>query len=133
MRTCKDILAFYDQVEFFVDAVSGYGADFALFPEFFNTPLIEPYNHMPTTEAMRELANMTAEIQQHIQQLAVSYNVNIIAGTMPVVEDDGRLYNVSLLCQRNGQTEERTEERRVGKECVGTCRYRGWRKQRKNT
>ncbi|MGV3763580.1 GNAT family N-acetyltransferase [Parapedobacter sp.] len=105
MRTFKDVQAFYDQVEFFVDAVSGYGADFALFPEFFNTPLMEPYNHMPTTEAMRELANMTAEIQQRIQQLAVSYNVNIIAGTMPVTEEDGRLYNVSWLCQRNGKTE----------------------------
>lgn len=106
MRTFRDIEAFFEQVEFFVDAVSGYGADFALFPEFFNTPLMEPYNHLPTTEAMRELANLTEQTQQKIQQLSVSYNVNIIAGSMPYVDAENRLYNVSYLCQRNGKTEE---------------------------
>src|SRR5690606_38683065 len=79
MRTFRDMQAFYEQVEFFVDAVSGYGADFALLPEFFNTPLMEPFNHLPTTEAMRELAHLTEETKQKIQQLAVSYNVNNVS------------------------------------------------------
>ena len=57
---------------------------------------MEPYNHLSAMEAMHELVGLTADIQQHIQQLAVavSYNVNIIAGAMPVVEEDGKLYNV---------------------------------------
>lgn len=106
MRTFVNVDAFYEQVEFFVDVVSGYGADFALFPEFFNTPLMEPYNHLPTTEAMRELASLTAATKEKIQQLAVSYNVNIISGSMPFLEADNKLYNVSYLCHRSGKTDE---------------------------
>jgi predicted amidohydrolase len=29
----------FEQAEFFIDAVSGYECDFALFPEFFTAPL----------------------------------------------------------------------------------------------
>ena len=105
MRTFNDIEAFYDQVEFFVDAVSGYNADFAVFPEFFNTPLMGPFNHLPEREAMQKLAELTIEIRNRIQEFAVSYNVNIIAGSMPIVEN-GKLYNVSYLCHRNGSFDE---------------------------
>lgn len=106
MRAFSDIEAFYDQVEFFVDVVSGYSADFAVFPEFFNTPLMGPYNHLPETEAMRALAELTVEIRERIQKLAVTYNVNIISGSMPIVDDDNKLYNTSYLCHRNGSFDE---------------------------
>lgn len=106
MRLFDSIDAFYDQVEFFVDAVSGYGADFAVFPEFFNTPLMSAYNDLPEIEAMRKLADYTETIKDRIQELAVSYNVNIVAGTLPLVDDDNRLFNVSYLCHRNGKTDE---------------------------
>lgn len=101
MRLFKDIEEFYDQVEFFVDSVSDYGTDFIMFPEFFNTPLMSPYNDMPERAAMEKLAEMTNDIVARIQEFAVSYNVNIIAGTMPVV-DRGKLYNATYLCHRNG-------------------------------
>ncbi|MGK6351729.1 GNAT family N-acetyltransferase [Parapedobacter sp. DT-150] len=106
MRSFPNVQAFYEQVEFFVDVVSGYGADFALFPEFFNTPLMEPNNDLPAIEAMRELAKLTEETKQKIQSFAVSYNVNIIAGSMPFVGYGNKLYNVSYLCHRNGKTDE---------------------------
>ncbi|MEQ7801734.1 bifunctional GNAT family N-acetyltransferase/carbon-nitrogen hydrolase family protein [Pedobacter sp. ASV1-7] len=105
MRLFPDIEAFYEQVEFFVDAVSGYGSDFIMFPEFFNTPLLHPYNHLPEMEAMRKLAERTAEIVERIQQYALSYNVNIISGTMPIVENN-KLYNATYLCHRSGKTDE---------------------------
>ncbi len=105
MRVFNNIDAFYEQVEFFVDAVSGYQSDFIVFPEFFNTPLLQPYNHLPEKEAMEKLADFTAEIVEKIQQFAVSYNVNIISGSMPVI-DDGKLYNATYLCHRNGLTED---------------------------
>lgn len=105
MRAFNDIEAFYDQVEFFVDAVSGYNADFAVFPEFFNTPLMGPFNHLPEREAMQKLSELTDEIRERIQQLAVSYNVNIISGSMPLTDND-KLYNVSYLCHRNGSYDE---------------------------
>lgn len=105
MRLFPDIEAFYEQVEFFVDAVSGYGSDFIMFPEFFNTPLLHPYNHLPEMEAMRRLAEQTAEIVERIQQYALSYNVNIISGSMPIVENN-KLYNATYLCHRSGKTDE---------------------------
>lgn len=105
MRLFNDLDAFYEQVEFFVDAVSGYQSDFIMFPEFFNTPLLQPYNHLPEQEAMKKLADKTEEIIQRLQEYAVSYNVNIIAGSMPVKEN-GKLYNATYLCHRNGLTED---------------------------
>jgi len=105
MRLFPDIEAFYEQVEFFVDAVSGYKSDFIMFPEFFNTPLLQPYNHLPEMEAMRKLADQTAEIVERIQSYALSYNVNIISGSMPVIENN-KLYNVTYLCHRSGKTDE---------------------------
>lgn len=105
MRLFDNIEAFYDQIEFFVDTVSDYGADFALFPEFFNTPLMSPYNDLPERLAMKKLAAHTKEIIEKIQQLAVSYNVNIISGSMPLFEGT-KLYNVSYLCHRNGKLDE---------------------------
>ncbi|WP_316815027.1 bifunctional GNAT family N-acetyltransferase/carbon-nitrogen hydrolase family protein [Pedobacter nyackensis] len=105
MRLFPDIEAFYEQVEFFVDAVSGYKSDFIVFPEFFNTPLLHPYNHLPEMEAMRKLAEQTAEIVERIQQYALSYNVNIISGSMPILENN-KLYNATYLCHRSGKTDE---------------------------
>jgi len=105
MRLFNDLEAFYEQVEFFVDAVSGYKSDFIMFPEFFNTPLLQPYNHLPEQEAMKKLADKTEEIVQKLQEYAVSYNVNIIAGSMPIKEK-GKLYNATYLCHRNGLTED---------------------------
>ncbi|MFZ4860642.1 GNAT family N-acetyltransferase [Sphingobacterium sp. Mn56C] len=102
MRLFNDIEGFYDQVEFFVDAVSDYGSDFILFPEFFNTPLMRSYNELPERLAMEKLAEYTHNIVAKIQEFAVSYNVNIIAGSMPLYEK-GKLYNASYLCHRNGK------------------------------
>jgi hypothetical protein len=50
------------QAEFFVDSVSGYRSDFALFPEFFNAPLMAENNHLTESEAIRELAKHTSAI-----------------------------------------------------------------------
>lgn len=105
MRLFPDMNTFYEQVEFFVDAVSGYKSDFIMFPEFFNTPLLQPYNHLPEMEAMRMLAEKTEEIVAKIQEYALSYNVNIISGSMPIVENN-KMYNATYLCHRSGKTEE---------------------------
>ncbi|WP_207429381.1 carbon-nitrogen hydrolase family protein [Pedobacter sp. SYSU D00535] len=105
MRLFPDMETFYEQVEFFVDAVSGYKSDFLLFPELFNTPLLQPYNHLPEMEAMRKLAELTEEIVLKLHEYAVSYNVNIITGSMPIL-DNGKLYNATYLCHRTGKTDE---------------------------
>ena len=105
MRPYKNLDDLMTQVEFFVDAISGYRSDFALFPEFFNAPLMAEYNDLSTSEAIRELAKHTATIAQKFSELAVSYNINIITGSMPLVRD-GLLFNVGYLCKRDGTTEQ---------------------------
>lgn len=104
MRPYRDVDEMMQQVEFFVDALSGYRSDFALFPEFFNAPLMAKYNHLSEPQAIRELANFTAEIVQRFSELAISYNINIISGSMPEI-NEGKLYNVGYLCRRDGSTE----------------------------
>lgn len=105
MRLYGDVKGLFENVEFFVDAVSGYKCDFALFPELFNGPLLAQFNHLNEADAMRALAQFTPEIKDRFVQLAIAYNVNIITGSMPSMID-GKLYNVGYLCHRNGKTEQ---------------------------
>lgn len=104
MRTYRDVADLMHQAEFFVDALSGYQSDFALFPELFNAPLMAPYNDRSMADAIRELAGFTEELTNEFSRLAVAYNINIITGSMPELVD-GRLYNVGYLCRRDGSRE----------------------------
>jgi predicted amidohydrolase len=104
MRLYKDLEELMQQAAYFVDAVSAYRSDFALFPEFFNAPLMADNNHLPESEAIRELAKYTPEIVQKFSELAISYNINIITGSMPEIKNK-LLYNVGYICRRDGTTE----------------------------
>lgn len=101
MRPYKNLEELMQQAEYFVDAVSGYRSDFALFPEFFNAPLMAENNHLSESEAIRELAKHTENIVHRFSELSISYNINIITGSMPEMKD-GSLYNVGYLCRRDG-------------------------------
>ena len=101
MRSYRDLDELFSQIEFFIDAVSNYKSDFALLPELFNGPLMAAFNDLNEAEAMRKLAEYTPEIKERFLQLAIRYNVNIITGSLPSIEDN-RLKNVGFLCHRNG-------------------------------
>ena len=102
MRPYKDVDDLFEQVEFFVDSVSDYKSDFVLFPEYFNAPLMAKFNDMGEAQAVRGLAQYTEQIRDRFVELAISYNINIITGSMPYVKEDGGLYNVGFLCRRDG-------------------------------
>lgn len=104
MRPYKDLEELLQQAEYFIDAVSGYRSDFALFPEFFNAPLMATNNHLSESDAIRELAKHTEEIVKKFSEYAISYNINIISGSMPELID-GKLYNVGYVCKRDGTLE----------------------------
>lgn len=101
MREMKSVEDLLQQVEYFIDALSDYRCDVALFPEFFNAPLmgLEPQDN--SIDAVRLLASYTDRILDAMSKLAVSYNINVAAGSMPVIEDN-KLYNVAYFCHRNG-------------------------------
>lgn len=101
MRLFDSFEDFIQQVEFFVDAVAGYNADLILFPELFNVPLIARYDQEDPAEAMRSLAEHTEPLRDALIEMAMSYNINIVSGSVPEYRD-GRLYNVCFLCRRDG-------------------------------
>lgn len=105
MRHFPDFDKFCEAAEYFIDAVSDYQSDFVLFPELFNAPLMAPYNHLSNADAIRQLALFTEPLKNRFSEMAISYNVNIITGSMPEILPDGRLQNVGFLCRRDGTTE----------------------------
>ncbi len=102
MRSAGSFEELTKQIEFFVDAVSSYQADFILFPEFFSAPLMamQPRDVTPA-DAIRALAEHSEGLRDALLDLALSYNVNIIAGSMPFYRD-GHLRNAAWLCRRDG-------------------------------
>jgi predicted amidohydrolase/GNAT superfamily N-acetyltransferase len=101
MRPYKDINEMFSQVEYFIDSVSAYKSDFAVLPELFNGPLLAGFNHLSEAEAMRQLAQYTPEMRDRFKELAIRYNVNIVTGSFPSIEDN-HLKNIGYLCHRNG-------------------------------
>lgn len=103
MRQYKGLDELFEQVEFFIDSVSAYNSDFVLFPEYFNAPLLAEFNHLHEADAIRAVSEYTEEIRDRFVKLAISYNINIITGSMPYKNrSTGKLYNVGFLCHRDG-------------------------------
>ena len=101
MRSFTSVDEFLHQADFFIDTVAGYNADLVLFPELLNAPLLTNFNQENPAEAMRSLAEYTEEIRAAFVNMAISYNTNIVAGSVPQLNGD-QLYNVSFLCRRDG-------------------------------
>ncbi|MBU1056206.1 MAG: bifunctional GNAT family N-acetyltransferase/carbon-nitrogen hydrolase family protein [Proteobacteria bacterium] len=104
MRPFNDLDEFLQQAEFFVDAVAGYNSDLVLFPELMNAPLLTNFNQENPAEAMRSLAEYTDDIRAAFVNMAITYNINIVAGSVPQLKNEF-LYNVSFLCRRDGTWE----------------------------
>lgn len=105
MRAARSVEDLLGQVEFFVDSLSDYYCDFVVLPEFFSAPLMGLKPDLSSVEAVRFLAGFTEELRAAISDMAVSYNINIVAGSMPL-EDDEQLYNTAFMCHRDGTVEE---------------------------
>lgn len=102
MRRFDSFEDFMQQVEFFVDTVSDYKSDIVLFPELFNAPLIHACEGRNPAESMRQLATYSEPMRAALVAMALKYNINIVSGSVPVVGEDGKLYNVCYLCRRDG-------------------------------
>ena len=105
MRNFDSFEDFLQQVEFFVDTQAGYNTDLMLFPELFNVPLISKFDQKDPPEAMRSLAGYTGDLRKNLVEMAVAYNINIVAGSVPELRNN-RLFNVSFLCRRDGTWEQ---------------------------
>jgi len=101
MRLSDSFDTWLKQVEYFVDSLAEYEADFVLFPEFFNAPLMGMGDQDNQFEAIRFLATFAERSVEALSHLAVTYNINIIAGSIPEM-DGSTLYNNAYLCRRDG-------------------------------
>jgi len=107
LRAVNSFEEFAHQVEYFVDVVADYKADFAVFPELFTLQLLSIENaQIPAAEAIGKLTEYTARFKEMMSRLAVSYNVNIIGGSHPTREADGEVYNISYVFLRDGSIHE---------------------------
>lgn len=101
MRAIKNFKEFEKHIEFFVDTSSDYKSDFVVFPEMLTMQLLSFLPPKGPSEAIRELSKFTPQYEALFTRLAIKYNINIIAGSHFVVEDEN-LYNVSYLFRRDG-------------------------------
>ena len=62
------------------------------------------FNHCEEAQAIRQLAGFTQDIVKKFAEFSISYNINIITGSMPELVND-KLYNVGYLCKRDGSIE----------------------------
>ena len=101
MRAVKSFEEFAQQCEFFLDVASDYHSDFVLFPELFTTQLLSCVEATRPGLAARRLAEFTPQYLEFFTEMAVKYNLNVIAGSQFVVEE-GALYNIAYLFKRDG-------------------------------
>ena len=102
-RAVRSFEDFAHNVEYFVDVVADYKADFAVFPELFTLQLLSIENQkIPAAKAIAELDRHTQPLKELLSRLAVSYNINIIGGSHPTRAEDGRILNVCYVCLRDG-------------------------------
>jgi len=102
-RRVKSFEEFAHQVEYFVDVVADYKADFAVFPELFTLQLLSIENEqIPASEAIAHLTRYTEPLKELLTRLAVSYNINIIGGSHPTREENGDILNICYICLRDG-------------------------------
>lgn len=103
MRPAATFDVFRTHLKYYIEVVAAYQCDFVVLPEYFNASLMSQfYPHAKSdAEAVRSLAGYTERIRSYISDLAVQYNINIVAGSLPEYRDH-TLRNVSFLCRRDG-------------------------------
>lgn len=82
-----------------------YGCDLVVLPELFSLPVLAMHRSPSSREAMCELATRTPLIVDHCEQLARTHRINIVCGSLPLLEDN-QLFNVAFFCHRNGSPPE---------------------------
>lgn len=102
MRMINSFDDFARDCEYFVDVASDYRCDIVLFPEMITMQLLSFLPNKSPGTAVRQLDQFTPQYEDLFSKLAIKYNINIIAGSHFVIENDD-LYNVSYLFQRNGK------------------------------
>ncbi len=95
---------FVEKCEAQLNSISNYGADFALYPEYFSLSLMGLMGKETEKEQLQELTALEATIKKDFAAMAQSSRVNIIAGSIPTRGTTG-ICNTCFFFGRDGQTE----------------------------
>ncbi len=108
-RAVESFAEFAQIVEYYVDVAGDYKADFLLFPELFTMQLLSIKNEEVAPDvAIEQMTSYTQPIKELFRNLAIKYNVNIIAGSHPTrIGDEVR--NISYVCLRDGSIHEQAK------------------------
>jgi predicted amidohydrolase len=102
-RTVNSFDEFARNIEYFVDVVADYKADFVVFPELFTLQLLSfEQRKLQPVEAIEALTKYTQPFTEALREMALSYNINIIGGSHPTRMPDGDIHNVAYIFLRDG-------------------------------
>ncbi len=95
IRPVQTFDQFRDQVQALVETAADYNAHLLVFPEYFTIQLLTLGNiKRPIEEQIRDLANQASRFINLMSELARANQINIVAGTIPVIEDGSdKVYN----------------------------------------
>ncbi len=98
---------FVDVVAYFVDVVADYKGDFVVFPELFTLQLLSFENQeLSPAESIEALTKYTPRFKDAMRDMALRYNINIIGGSHPTRDENGRVQNISYVFLRDGTIHE---------------------------
>lgn len=100
VRSFEEFLGF---VEYFVDVVADYRADFVVFPEMFSLQLLSIEDQkLSPAQSIEALTRHTDALTAALHDMAMQYNINIIGGSHPTRVASGRVENISYVFLRDG-------------------------------
>ena len=98
MRSIQDWTDFERSVDFFLDTADVYHCHFLVFPELFTAQLFSTIDrNLDDRAAIRALAGMTDRYIELFRERAMRYRLYIVAGSHPVLREDGNIYNTAHL------------------------------------
>jgi predicted amidohydrolase/predicted N-acetyltransferase YhbS len=103
MRRISGPDEFEQQVHYFIETAADYSSDFVCFPELFTLQLLSANNEtMRPEEAIRAINDYTPRFVKFMSEQAMRYNINIIGGSHPSIDEDANLRNISHVFLRDG-------------------------------
>lgn len=103
-RKVRSFEEFGAHMEYFVDVAADYRSDFVVFPEMLTIPLLSiEKKRLTPQQSIEKISEYTEAFVTFMQNLAVSYNINIIGGSHPTLMKDGTLENHAYIFLRHGE------------------------------
>lgn len=109
MRPLSGVEELHRQTRSQIETLAAGGTDIICFPDFVNAPLLASWQNDGAARAFRRLAESTWETREFFREMALQYQVNIVTGSLPLVEGS-LLYQATYLCHRDGRL---SEQRRI--------------------